>query len=91
MKKYRIKEIVEAIRWLGVDQTTEINIELYSGTNKDQICVMCNQPLHMHGKYILPDASYDLFCPGDWLIKYNNGKIYPCDHETFIKMYEEID
>ena len=91
MKKYRTKEIIEAQRWFNVENTKEIKIETYNGENKYQICVICNEELKKHGKILSVDDFYDLICPGDWLIKYKNGKIYSCEHETFIKLYEEVD
>ncbi len=90
MKKYRMKEIIEAERWFKIGDVPEAEVKHYFGTNKDQECMVCGKILHKHGKILFPDNSYDLLCPGDWLIKYESGKIYPCDNETFIKVYEEL-
>lgn len=89
MKRYRMKEIVEAKRWFAIEDVPEAIVELHN-QQTDKNCMICNQIIANHGKIILPDKSYDLVCPGDWILKYSNGKYIPCDHDTFINMYEEF-
>ena len=91
MKKYRTREIVEAAIWSCMGDVPEADITLYVGTNSGQECIVCKELLGKHGKMLFPDNSYDLVCPGDWMIKYSNGKIYPCDNKTFTSVYEEVN
>lgn len=30
------------------------------------------------------------FAPGDWIVKDAEGRIFPVDHETFLKLYEPL-
>jgi hypothetical protein len=85
------KEIVEAKRWFQMKDFQDSEITLYEPLNKGEKCIVCEKEMKEHGKMSLPDNSYDIICPGDWLLKYSNGKIYSCDHNTFIQVYEELE
>jgi hypothetical protein len=90
MKKYKNKQIIEAERWFKIGDVQEANITK-NDLNPEGFCLICSLTMISHGKMILFDSSYDVICPGDWIVRYDEGKYLPHDNDHFLKFYEEIN
>ena len=107
MEKYRKKPIViEAEQWFKVEYDREaghgnepddmpiyrLGVGYYRTPKLDgrDKCKQCGDIMHNHGWIDNLGEGY-IVCPKDWIIKDEEGAIFPCKPDIFPTIYDKVE
>lgn len=96
MFKYYKKElIVEAVQWFPPIDSRHVTIPIgwVAPISKapDRICEVCGKEMGLHVWAETPLSFRAVFCPGNWIIKEENGAISKMTDDDFEQTYHLCD
>ena len=89
MKTYYTLKTINAKQWFKVGDALEANIGKFF-ENQCSDCVSCGKLISKHGRMFCPSHGFTLVCPGDWIVKRDDGTFYTIKKEIFDKEYKEL-
>lgn len=91
--RYRRKptepEEVEAIQWREFGDSEDIRYFRHPYLSGELNCPFCQNRFHLHGWIDHPPFGTTV-CPGNYIIKHQDGTFSVCGPEEFEKEWEEI-